>query len=79
MAYLTGRQDELVTGQIRLITEDVWLFHVELLGSSQQSQEMIVYRHPCNCLIDVFSFVKTNHSINLKAMQMLLTLHTNDV
>lgn len=56
--YLTGRKDELVTGQIRLITKDVWLFHVELLCSSQKSQEMIVYCHSRNCLKDVFSLVK---------------------
>lgn len=66
MGYLTGRQDELVTGQIRLITKDVRLFHVELFGSSQKSQEMIVYRHSCNCLKDAFGFVRTKVGPNIQ-------------
>lgn len=71
--YLTGRKDELVTGQICLITKDVWLLHVELLCSSQKSQEMIVYCHSCNCLQD------ENH-FNKKVSFFLLQIkHAKDV
>lgn len=66
MGYLTGRQDELVTGQVRLITKDVRLFRVELFGSSQKSQEMIVNRHSCNCLKDAFGFVRTKVEPNIQ-------------
>lgn len=48
--YLTSRKDELVTGHIRLITEDVWLFHVELLCNPQKPEKMIVYCHSCYSL-----------------------------
>lgn len=58
VGYLTGGKDELVTALVRLITKDVRLFHVELLRHSQESQEVIVYCHPCNCLKGVFCFVK---------------------
>jgi len=48
--HLTGRKDELVAGQVRLINEDIRLLHLELLGHLTESQEMIVYRHPCDGL-----------------------------
>lgn len=54
MWYLTGREDEVVTGQICLITKDFWLFHVELLCDPQKSKEVIVYRHSCNRLKNIF-------------------------
>lgn len=36
--YLTGREDELVTGQVRLITENVGLFHFQLVCDPQKPQ-----------------------------------------
>lgn len=36
--YLTGREDELVTGQVRLIAENVGLFHFQLVCDLQKPQ-----------------------------------------
>lgn len=53
--YLTSGKDKLVAGQICLITEDVRLFHVQVLCDPQKPKEMIVYCHSCNSLKYVFS------------------------
>lgn len=55
--YLTGGKDELVTGQIRLVTEDLGLLHVQILCDPQKPEEMIVYSHSCNSLKDVFFLI----------------------
>lgn len=50
ICYLTGGENELVTGQICLITEDFRFLHLKFFCSPQKPEEMIVYRHPCNSL-----------------------------
>lgn len=57
--YLTGREDELVTGQIRLVTEDLGLLHIQILCDLQKPKEMIVYSHSCNSLKDDNLFLTT--------------------
>lgn len=55
--YLTGGEDELVTGQVRLIAENVGLFHFQLVCDPQKPQQVIVYRHSCNSLRERFFFL----------------------
>ena len=58
--HLTGGEDEVVTGHIRLITEDLRLFHIQLPWDSQEPEEMIVYSHACNRLKDILIFAQCN-------------------
>lgn len=48
--YLTGGEDEVVTGQVRLVAEDVWFFHLQLACCPQKPQQVIVYCHSSNSL-----------------------------
>lgn len=80
MLYLTGGKDELVTGQICLITEDVWLFHVELLCDPHKPEEMIVYCHSGNSLKDIIclcfhSGPQYEHRIPCIVSSMFLSLY----
>lgn len=54
ICYLTGGEDELVIGQICLITEDLCFLHVKFLCNPQKPEEMIVYCHSCNSLNNTF-------------------------
>lgn len=76
--YLTGGEDELVTGQVRLIAEDVWLFHLQLAGSPQKPQQVIVYCHSSNSLEVMGLVIKFGHTekinISISRANKLLNL-----
>lgn len=50
MLYLTGGEDELVAQQEGFILEDLRPVHAEFLSDLSESEQMIVYAIPCNCL-----------------------------
>lgn len=47
---LTSGQDELVAQEIRLVCENIWSFHLQLVGHFPKAEQVVIDSKSCNSL-----------------------------